>query len=106
MIRPQILLYVLIMAGVTYLVRLIPILLVKKQIKNQFLLSFLHYVPYAVLSSMTVPACFMATGHIITGVIGFVAAMLLAYARRSLITVAAGASTAVLIAELIMMYII
>ena len=73
MIRPEILLYVLIMAGVTYLVRLIPILLVKKQIKNQFLLSFLHYVPYAVLSSMTVPACFMATGHIVTGVIGFVA---------------------------------
>ena len=55
---------------------------------------------------MTVPACFMATGHIVTGVIGFVAAMLLAYARRSLITVAAGASAAVLIAELVMMYII
>lgn len=106
MIKSEFLLYLLVMAGVTYLVRLIPILLVKKQIKNQFLLSFLHYVPYAVLSSMTVPACFLATGHIVTGVIGFVAAMLLAYAKRSLITVAAGASVAVLIAELVMMYLI
>ena len=98
--------YLLIMAGVTYLVRLIPILLVKKQIKNQFILSFLHYVPYAVLSSMTVPACFMATGHIATGVIGFVAALILAWLKQSLVTVAAGASAAVLIAELIMIYVL
>ena len=98
--------YLLIMAGVTYLVRLIPILLVKKQIKNQFILSFLHYVPYAVLSSMTVPACFMATGHIATGVIGFVAALILAWLKQSLVTVAAGASCAVLIAELIMIYVL
>lgn len=106
MIRQEILTYIIVMAAVTYLVRLIPIILVKKQIKNRFILSFLHYVPYAVLSSMTVPACFMATGHIATGVIGFVAALLLAYAKRSLITVAAGASCAVLIAELVMMYLI
>lgn len=106
MFSMKFLLYLLIMAGVTYLIRLIPILLVKKQLKNRFLLSFLHYVPYAVLSSMTVPACFMATGHIVTGVIGFVAALLLAWCKQSLVTVAAGASVAVLIAELIIMYLI
>lgn len=106
MISSKFLLYLLVMAGVTYLVRLIPMLLVKKQIKNQFLLSFLHYIPYAVLSVMTIPACFMATGHIATGVIGFVAAMILAWTGRSLVTVAAGASGAVLVAELVMTYLI
>ncbi|MBR5452143.1 MAG: AzlD domain-containing protein [Clostridia bacterium] len=106
MFSMKFLLYLLIMAGVTYLIRLIPILLVKKQIKNRFLLSFLHYVPYAVLSSMTVPACFMATGHIATGIIGFVAALILAWKNQSLVTVAAGASGAVLIAEIVMMYLI
>lgn len=94
------------MAGVTYLVRMIPMVLVKKKIKNRFLLSFLHYVPYAVLTVMTVPACFMATGHIATAAIGFATAVLLAWWGKSLVTVAAGASGAVLVAELIMIYIL
>lgn len=94
------------MAGVTYLVRMIPMVLVKKKIKNRFLLSFLHYIPYAVLTVMTVPACFMATGHIATAAIGFAAAVLLAWWGKSLVTVAAGASGAVLVAELIITYIL
>ena len=52
------LLYLLVMAGVTYLVRMIPMVLIKEKIKNKFILSFLHYIPYTVLSVMTVPACF------------------------------------------------
>ena len=98
--------YLAVMAGVTYLVRMIPMVLVKKKIKNRFLLSFLHYIPYAVLTVMTVPACFMATGHIATAAIGFMAAVLLAWWGKSLVTVAAGASGAVLVAELIMTYIL
>ena len=98
--------YLAVMAGVTYLVRMIPMVLVKKKIKNRFLLSFLHYIPYAVLTVMTVPACFMATGHIATAAIGFAAAVLLAWWGKSLVTVAAGASGAVLVAELIITYIL
>ena len=48
--------YLLVMAGVTYLVRMLPMVLVKKKITNTFIRSFLYYVPYAVLSVMTVPA--------------------------------------------------
>ena len=64
--RPEFFIYLAVMAGVTYLVRAIPLLLVKKPIKNKFLLSFLHYIPYAVLAAMTVPAIFYATDYFIS----------------------------------------
>ena len=50
-----------VMAGVTYLVRMLPLVLVKKKIENRFINSFLYYVPYAVLAVMTVPAIFSST---------------------------------------------
>ena len=57
--------YLIVMAGVTYLIRMIPFVLVKEKIKNRFILSFLHYIPYAVLTVMTIPAIFStATGTI------------------------------------------
>ena len=55
--------YLAVMAGVTYLVRMIPLVAIKEKIKNKFLLSFLHYIPYTVLSAMTVPGVFYATGN-------------------------------------------
>lgn len=94
--------YLLTTAGVTYLVRMLPLVLMKGKIKNRFLLSFLHYIPYAVLSVMTIPAIFTATGDIRTAAAGFVTAMVLAWKGRSLLTVAAAACTAVLIAELLL----
>ena len=106
MLSGKFLIYLAVMAGVTYLIRLIPLLLVKKPIKNRFVISFLHYVPYAVLSVMTVPACFMATGHVATAAAGFAVAVLLAFWGKSLVTVAAGASGAVLVAELVISYIL
>ena len=96
--------YLLTMAAVTYLIRMLPLVLVKKKITNKFVLSFLYYVPYAVLSAMTVPAIFFATKHIISGVIGFVVAFLLAFRNKSLLSVAAWACVAVLIAECIITY--
>ena len=54
-------LYILVMAAVTYLLRMLPMTLVKRKIKSRFLYSFIHYVPYAVLSAMTVPAIFYCT---------------------------------------------
>ena len=105
MIRPEILLYVLIMAGVTYLVRLIPILLVKKQIKNQFLLSFLHYVPYACLTAMTFPAILGSTESVLSGAAALAVAVWLAYRGKSLITVALSSSVAVLAVQWLMNFI-
>ena len=98
--------YLLCMAGVTYLVRALPLVLVKKKIENQFVLSFLHYMPYAVLSVMTVPAVFYATGNVISAVVGVIVALILSFFKRGLLTVAASASAAVFVTELILRYII
>lgn len=93
--------YLITMALVTYLVRAIPLVLIKKKIENKFILSFLYYMPYAVLSVMTVPAVFFATDHIVTAAVGVAVALVLAFFRRDLLTVAIGASAGVFIAELV-----
>lgn len=98
--------YLLVMAGITYLIRMVPLVLVKEKIKNKYILSFLYYIPYAVLSAMTVPAIFYATSSPVSAAIGFAAALVLAYFGKSLLTVAAFSSAAVFIAEFIMKYII
>lgn len=97
--------YLLVMAGVTYLVRMIPMALIKKKIKNKFILSFLHYIPYAVLSVMTVPACFYATDSPITAAVGFIIAVIAALFERSLIHVALLSCAGVLITEIIIKFI-
>ena len=99
------LLYLLVMAGVTYLVRMIPMALIKEKIKNKFILSFLHYIPYTVLSVMTVPACFYATDSPITAAVGFIVAIIAAFFERSLIQVAVLSCLGVLATEIFMMFI-
>ena len=94
--------YLLVMAGVTYLIRMIPLVLVKKKIKNKFVLSFLYYMPYAVLSVMTFPAIFYSTDSVISAGIGTVVALFLAYMKRSMVTVAAASCLAVFLTEYIM----
>ena len=94
--------YLLVMAGITYLIRMIPLVLVKEKIQNKYILSFLYYIPYAVLSAMTVPAIFYATSSPVSASVGFAAALILAYFGRSLLTVAAMSSIAVFITEWIM----
>lgn len=98
----QILLYIAVMAGVTYLIRMLPLMIFRKPIKSQFIKSFLYYVPYAVLGAMTIPAVFYATGSVITSIAGFAVALILAYLGKSLIVVALIASAAAYVAELIM----
>lgn len=97
--------YLLVMAGVTYLVRVIPLTLFHKKIKSRFVNSFLYYTPYAVLSAMTFPAILYATSNVFSGIAGLLAALLLAYKNKSLITVACGACLAVFAVEMIMMLI-
>lgn len=91
-----------VMAGVTYLVRMLPLVLVKKKITNRFIRSFLYYVPYAVLSVMTVPGVFSATGSLPTACAGVIVAIVLAAFERGLLTVAACSCGAVLLTELLL----
>lgn len=95
--------YLLVSAGVTYLIRMLPLVLIKKQITNRFLLSFLQYIPYAVLAAMTIPACFYSTGSYLPAVVGFIAALIPAWFRKSLPIVAASACVGALLTDLIMM---
>ena len=89
--------YICVMAGVTYLIRMIPFTIFRRKIKSRFFRSFLHYVPYAVLSAMTIPAVFYATGDVLTSVVGAVVAVVLAYFNLPLIVVALAASAAALL---------
>ena len=70
------LLLVLVMAVVTYLIRMIPFVFFRKKITSKFINSLLYYVPYAVLSAMTFPAIFYATGNVYTAIIGTVVALI------------------------------
>lgn len=92
--------YLAIMAGVTYLVRMLPLVLCKKKIQNRFVQSFLYYIPYAVLGAMTFPAIFSATGNTASSVAGTIVACVLGWYKKSLLVVAACASLVALLAEL------
>lgn len=104
-IRPEFWLYLAVMAGMTYLIRMLPLVLVKNKIKNRFILSFLHYMPYAVLTAMTVPAIFHASGSIWSALVGFTVGVLLAYFEKSLVTVAICTAFSVLLVDLGINYI-
>ena len=92
-------LYILVMALVTYLIRMIPLTVFRKKITSPFIRSFIYYVPYACLTAMTVPAVFYATGSVMSALAGVAVAVILACCRRSLVTVAAGACLAVFLVE-------
>lgn len=94
--------YIIVMAGVTYLIRMIPFTFFTREIKSVFFKSFLYYIPYAVLSAMTFPAIFYSTGDTITAAVGTVVALVLAYFNLPLIVVALAASASALLTGLIM----
>lgn len=93
--------YILIMFGVTYAIRVLPLTLIQKQIKNQFLQSFLYYVPYVTLAVMTFPAIISATQSPISGVCALVAGIIAAWFGASLFKVAVSCCAVVFVAELI-----
>jgi branched-subunit amino acid transport protein len=92
----KMLLLVLVMALVTYLIRMIPLVFFRKKIKSKYIRSVLYYIPYAVLSAMTFPYIFYSTGNIYTALIGTVVALIASLTKRSLIVVAVLACLAVL----------
>lgn len=94
--------YVLVMAGVTYLIRMLPTLIFKNKIKNRFVRSFLYYIPYAVLAAMTFPAILEATASPISAAVGLLVALVIAYLDWGLLPTALFACAGVFIAEWIM----
>ena len=99
MVDLHILIGIAVMAGVTYLVRMLPLVLFKKKIQNRFIRSFLAYVPYAVLAAMTFPAVLYSTASPLSAVIGLITAILLAYWGKGLLTVALGGVATVFLVE-------
>ena len=90
---------ILVMAVVTYLVRMLPLVLSRKEITSPFVKSFLYYVPYACLAGMTFPTILKSTGSLASGCVGFLVALYAAYREKSLLTVAVYACAAVFAAE-------
>lgn len=91
--------YVIVMAVVTYLIRMIPLVLVDRQIKNTFIKSFLYYVPYAALASMTFPAILFSTTEMAAALAGFAVAVFMAFREKGLLLVALGACVTVFVVE-------
>ena len=91
--------YIFVMAGVTYLIRMLPLTLIQKKITNVYLKSFLYYIPYACLVAMTFPAILYATESVISAMAGFIVAILLAPRKKSLVTVALFSCTVVFVTE-------
>lgn len=90
---------VLLMAAVTYLPRVAPMILVRKRLKSRFLRSFLYYVPYAALGAMTFPAILYSTEHVGSALAGMSAALILAFLEKGLLEVAVGAIVTVYLTQ-------
>jgi branched-subunit amino acid transport protein len=94
------------MAAVTYLIRVLPLTLIKKPIKNKTIRSFLYYVPYVTLAVMTFPAILDATQSPVAATVAFILAMVLAYMGKGLFFVAVSACVSVFVLELIIGFIV
>ena len=92
---------ILVMAGVTYLIRVLPLVLIRREIRNRTVRSFLHYVPYVTLSVMTVPAIFTATASIVSALAALAVAVVLGLRGCKLPLVAAAACLTVFVVELL-----
>lgn len=93
----------IITAGITYLIRLLPMLFIRQKIKNEFLKSFLYYVPCVVLSVLAFPAIITSTGNFSSGIAAALVCLVLACMRRGLISCMLGSVAAALIVEIILM---
>ena len=94
--------YIFGMALVTYIIRVLPLTLIRKKIKNRLIRSFLYYVPYVTLAVMTFPAILDATQSVWSALAAFLVAIALAYLGQSLFIVAISSSLTVLVIELVM----
>ena len=95
--------YIFVMAGVTMLIRLIPMLFLKKPIENRFFRSFLYYVPYVTLAVMTFPAITQATSSPLAGYIALIGGMVAAWLGAGLLPVSLLCCAAVFVSEMILL---
>ena len=95
----KVLIAVLLMAVVTYIIRVLPLAFFRSQLRSRFLRSFLYYVPYAVLGAMTFPAILYSTGNLYSAWIGMGVALVMAFFESGLLRVALGAIVSVFLAE-------
>ena len=96
--------YIFIMAGVSFLIRALPMTLFRKPIKSQFVQSFLYYVPTACLAAMTFPAILTATGNLLSGAVGLAVAVGLALKKKSMILVAVASCAAVFMVDQLLQF--
>jgi branched-subunit amino acid transport protein len=89
------------MAGVSFLIRVLPMVLLRKPIKNHFIKSFLYYVPYVTLAVMTFPAILEVTDQPLIGAAALVAGIVLAYLGAGLFPVAIACCVLVFVLQLI-----
>lgn len=94
-------LYILAMALATYAIRVLPLTLIRKEIKNKYIKSFLYYVPYVTLAVMTFPAILTATQSFLSGFIALIVAIVMAWTGRNLFQVAVVSCVVVFAVELI-----
>lgn len=92
--------YIAIMIGVTYAVRVLPLTLIKKPIKNKFIKSFLYYVPYITLAVMTFPAIVESTQSPIAGIAALIIGIVLAWFHVGLLPVAVACCAVVFVIEM------
>ena len=89
--------YIAVMALVSYTIRILPLTLIRKPIKNQFIQSFLYYVPYVTLAVMTFPAILQDATTPLAGALALIAGIWLSYKEHSLITVSVACCAIVLL---------
>ena len=98
--KHNIYIYILVMFAVTYLIRVLPLTLIRKEIKNKTIRSFLYYVPYVTLAVMTFPAIMEATNSPLAGLAALLVGIILAWCGRSLFQVAVLSCVVVFVLEL------
>lgn len=101
--KTNIYVYIFIMFAVTYLIRVLPLTLIRKPIRNRFIRSFLYYVPYVTLAVMTFPDIVNATSTPVSGLLALISGVALAWSGRSLFSVAVISCAVVFISEWILL---
>ncbi len=94
--------YILTISLTTFLVRALPFLLIRRPIRSPFLRAFLGYAPYVTLAAMAFPDMVLSTGSVLSGLMGFLAALAAAWRGRGLLQVAGAACLAVLLTEIVL----
>ena len=94
--------YIAVMAVTTYLIRMLPLTLFQKKIRNRYIRFFLYYVPYACLAAMTFPAILYSSASMYSAAAGFLVAIVLSLREKSLLTVALSACGTVFVVERIL----